>query len=942
MIGKTISHYLVLQKLGGGGMGVVYEAEDLKLHRHVALKFLPGDLASDATALRRFEREAQTASALNHPNICTIYDVDSADGQPFIAMELLQGQNLKHTMGNQALQFDLLLELAIQIADALDAAHSAGVVHRDIKPANIFVTQRGQAKVLDFGLAKMSAPTGAAASDDVATALTMPGDAPGTLLYMSPEQIRGKDLDARTDLFSFGIVLYEMVTGTLPFRGPSAAAVASSIVSDTPTPPLRLNPQVPPQLEQIIGKCLEKDGRLRYQHASDLRTDLQRLRRDTGNVQVSDSSPLRQAASASRRWILIVRVAIAVLALVVGTYFYLHRPPKLTNKDTILLADFTNSTGDPVFDGTIRQGIAVQLQQSPFLSLVPEERIRQVLRLMAKPPDSRITPEIAHEVCERTASAAVLDGSIASLGSQYVLGLRAKLCRTDDVLAEEQAQASRKEDVLDVLSAMTSKLRSRLGESLTTVETHNVPLPEATTASLEALKAYSEGMRVEFSTGSVASVPFYKRAVEIDPKFATAWAHLGLVYSAFGESALAIESTTKAYRLRDHASDRERFFITALYDRDVTGNLEKQLQTLRLWAQTYPRDQNVHGLQSGFALQGSGQFEKSIQEANIALGLDPDFSPGYLNSAFSYFYLDRFSEAENSVQRASARKVEMSEIFVLQFYLAFLKGDKAGMDRAAALAKGKPGAEDWVSHSESLVLARSGQAELARKMSRRAVDLAEHAGQHETAATYQAGEAVWEAFFGNAIAAKRSAAEALKLSKGRDVSYGAAFALALAGDVSASQALASNLEKRFPEDTSVQVNYLPALRGLFALSQHEPRKAIEVLQAAAPYELGVPPVDFNAFFGGFYPNFVRGEAYLASGEGSQAAAEFQKILNHRGIVAADPIGALAHLRLARAYTLQGNDANVRAAYQDFLTLWKEADPDIPILQQAKAQYTKLK
>jgi eukaryotic-like serine/threonine-protein kinase len=637
--------------------------------------------------------------------------------------------------------------------------------------------------------------------------------------------------------------------------------------------------------------------------------------------------------------------ALLTLAAVGILTYYFHRPlhgaPKLTDRDNIVLADFINTTGDPVFDGTLRLGLAIQLEQSPFLSLVSERRIQQVLPLMSKPADARITPELAREICERTASAAVLEGSIASLGSQYVLGLRAKNCRTGDVLAEEQAQAARKEDVLNALSQIAGKFRTRVGESLSTVEKHSTPLAEATTPSLEALKAYSTGYNVAFTDGSAAAVPHLKRAVETDPQFAMAYAVLGNLYASVGESVLSLESTGKAYELRHRASDREKFYIAVNYDRQVTGNLGKAQRSCELWAQTYPRDAHAHGLLSGFISQSSGRYEKSIEEAKKAIALDPDLTPAYANLAWSDFYSDRPGEAEHIIQRASERKLEIPELLVLRYYIAFLKGDKAGMEREVAMSRGKSGAEDWMWHSEALVSARSGQLELARRMARRAVDVAQQAGQQERAATYETGTAVWEAFFGDASAARRNAKAALELSKGRDVEYGSAFALTLAGDSAQPEALANDLEKRFPEDTSVRFTYLPTLRANFALNHRAPAQAIELLEAAVPYELAMPGIAFFGFFGGLYPAYVRGEAYLALHRGAKAAAEFQRILDHRGIVIADPIGALARLQLGRAFALSGGKSKARTAYQDFLTLWKDANPDIPILKQARAEYAKL-
>jgi tetratricopeptide (TPR) repeat protein len=522
-----------------------------------------------------------------------------------------------------------------------------------------------------------------------------------------------------------------------------------------------------------------------------------------------------------------------------------------------------------------------------------------------------------------------------------VLGLRAKNCRTADVLDEEQAQAAKKEDVLNALSQIASRFRTRVGESLATVEKHEIPLPEATTPSLEALKAYSTASKVSFSTGSVAAVPLLRRAIEIDPKFAMAHALLGLTYSANGESVLSTESTSKAYELRDRASDRERFFITAAYDREVTRNLEKAQQTCELWGQTYPRDADAHALLSGFTTQGSGKYEKSIDEAQIAIGLDPDHAFAYANLAYSYFFLDRLREAEDTILRASERKLEIPEFLVLRYYIAFLKSDKPRMDREVALSHGKSGAEDWIAHSEALVLARSGQLRLARNMARHAVDLAQQTGNRERAATYEVGAAVWHAFFGNAPEARQSAMAALELSKGRDVEYGAAFALSLSGDSSRSQALADDLQRRFPEDTSVRFSYLPALRARLALNHGDPANAIELLQVAVPYELAIPGIAFFGFFGSLYPAYVRGEAYLAAHQGAEAATEFQKILDHRCIIFSDPVGAMARLQLARAFALSGDKIKAKTAYQNFFTLWKDADADIPILKHAKAEYAKL-
>jgi tetratricopeptide (TPR) repeat protein len=805
---------------------------------------------------------------------------------------------------------ETLLALAIQIADALEAAHTAGIVHRDIKPGNIFITglagrRSGHVKILDFGLAQLSARE----RDD--EPITAPGAALGTAAYMSPEQERGSPLDARTDLYSFGLVLYEMATGTRLLPG------------------ARLSAEVPTQLASILSKCLEHDRELRYQHVSDIGADLQRLRRGA------------ERPWSIKPWKMLVPPAAAALALLAAGYFYFHGEQKLTDKDTIVLADFVNSTGDPVFDGTLRQGLAVELAQSPFLGLVPDERIQQTLRLMGQPPDARLTPEIAREVCERTASAAVLEGSIASLGSQYVLGFRARVCRTDEVLDQEQAQAPRKEDVLKALSRIASQFRTRAGESLATIEKHSTPLAEATTPSLDALKAYSTGFRVLSSSSSLAALPHFRRAVEIDPQFAMAYVSLGRMYGDLGEAALSSASTLKAYQLRGRTSDREKFWITAAYDTQVTENLEKALQTCEVWAQTYPREAAPHRMLAGIILPVLGRHQEAAEEAEKAIEMDPDSSIAYILLAANYQLLDRLEDAANALDRAARRKLDPPYSLLLRYDFAFLRGDQAEMERIGALARGKPGAEEWIAHHAGFVLAYSGRLQQAKGMARRAADLALQASHRETAALYEAGVALWEAFFGNASDARRTAAAALELSNDRGVEYGAALALALAGDAARAQTLAEDLETRFPEDTSVRFSYLPALRARLALNHGEPGKAIGLVESTLPYELGETRTSIHANFGALYPVYMRGETYLAAHRGAEAAAEFQKILTHRAIVGSDPVGALARLELGRSLVLSGDRARAKAAYQDFLTLWKDADPGLPRFRQARAEYARL-
>jgi tetratricopeptide (TPR) repeat protein len=820
------------------------------------------------------------------------------------------------------LESDTVLTLGIEIGDALDAAHGAGIIHRDIKPANIFISPRGHAKILDFGLAKMGSLIAHAADSPLSSAATQGGMVLGTAAYMAPEQARGEMVDHRADLWALGLVLYEMATGTRPM-----AAV-------------RLRVEKAPELERIISKCLEVDRELRYQKASDVRADLQRLRRDSGSGQVTSLT-----AAPSKRWKLVLAAAsAAVLTLSVAGYLYLDRAaPTLTEKDTIVLADFENKTGDPVFDDTLRQGLSVELQQSPFLSLISDGQVQRTLPLMGQPKDARVTPEIALQICERTGSVAVLEGSIASVGSRYVLGLRARHCNSGSILDQEQIQAERREDVLNSLSQIARSFRTRVGESLATVEKHSMPLAEATTPSLEALKAYSTGIKVSLSVGSAEGIPFFRRAIEIDPQFAIAYANLGFGYGE-GASVLSAESTTKAWQLKGRASDREKFFIDFTYDRLVTGNLERAYQTLESWLQTYPRGDeppSPHDLLGGLSAQGTGRFERAIETSRKYIATRPDVAFGYGNLALAYFYLDHFSEAERTLQQAYERKLENANHLVMRYNIALLTADKDQMDRAMARATGKRGAEHRMAHAEALALARSGRLQAARLSSSRAQDLAVQAGAREAAASYQAARGVWEAVCGNVAEGKKNAMAALEVSKGRDVQYAVGLGLALSGDSSRSEALAGDLEKGFPEDTFVKFTYAPVLRALAALGRGKPADSVEQLQITLPYELAVNGVNFSHLLGGLYSAYVRGEALSATHRYAEAAAEFQKILDHRGIVGADPIGALAHLQLGRAFVLSGQKIKAKAAYQDFLTLWKDADPDIPILRQANAEYAKV-
>jgi len=912
-IGRTISHYLVIEKLGGGGMGVVYKAQDPRLHRFVALKFLSDELARDPEALRRFQREARAASALNHPNICTIYDIGEQEGRSYIVMEFLDGTTLKHRIQGRPLDLEAILALSIEISDGLDAAHAAGIVHRDIKPANIFVTSRDRAKILDFGLAKTSQVHKPGASETLAPTvtveeqLTTPGSAPGTIAYMSPEQVRAKPLDARTDLFSFGVVLYEMATGLLPFRGESSGIIFDSILNHAPVPPVRLNPGVPPELERIIDKCLEKDRDLRYQHASEIRADLQRLKRGSSHA----SAPAAKTGTVDH-WKLIVPAAAAALAFLCAAYFYLHRAPKLTDKDTIVLADFTNTTGDPVFDGTLRQGLAIQLEQSPFLKIMDDGQVQQSLRLMRLPSGERITNQIAHDICVRDAAAATLDGSIASLGKSYVLTLQATTCQAGATLARAQVQAKDKEQVLDAVGTAAAAMRGKLGESLSSIQKLNRPLDQVTTHSLEALQNLAAS-HTELAQGRfLAAIPLLDRAVMLDPNFAMAYHFLAIASFNAGDSGRACEYAAKAFALMDRTSEFERDHIAADYD-DCRGDLDKVVDATRSGVRNYPREFSFHTELAAY-YASIGKFEEELQEGQEALRLEPGSENPYRREMDAYMGLDRLDEAKQVARRATAQGLNGPALHQRVLQLALIDGDGVTAQKEIQWFAGR--SEEYFSFALQARNADSlFERAKAKDFYRRASETALRQSLASVASNFNDTDALADALIGNCQTVHGLGRPPL--------------GLALCGDMAKAEKFAADQSKLFPNGTLWNGVRLPELRAAIELAGDQPAKAIESLAPAVPFERAYTEVPY-----------LRGLAFLRLHKGREAEAEFHKILDHKG-ANWGLYYSLSYLGAARGSALAGDTAKAKKAFRDFFGLWKDADPGIPMLSQAKAEYATL-
>jgi eukaryotic-like serine/threonine-protein kinase len=938
MITETISHYRVLSQLGGTGADAVYAAEDLDSKRQVAVKFLAPELHTDIAVL---ERDIQTIAALHHPNICAIYEAGQSDGQTFVAMELLDGETLKRKLNGQPLDTEWVLAIGMQVADALDAAHGRGVLHRNIRPATVFLTGQDQAKVLDFGLSQPQCENKSSQEDTTrGTAVTAShgmskSSVVAKVAYTCPEQARGKQLDARSDLFSLGAVLYEMATGTLPFRGDTPALVFDALLNRPPVTPTRLNPLLPVKLQTIILKLLAKSRDARYQSAKEVSADLKRVQRELHMDAIAASAtaapihpPLRPAATGKVGKYL---SAIALLAAVLAgaSFLYMKRERTLTEKDAILLTDFVNTTADPVWDITLKKAVAVDLEQSPYLNVFPEGKARQTLRFMGRPPDDRINLETGREICQRVGIKAMLTGTIANQGAHYVLNLQAVNAATGDVLARADADAGDKRDVLNALHRADSQLRSKLGESLASVQKYDKMLSEATTPSLEALQAFTSGDWKHGSGDEMGAVPEYQRAIQLDPNFATAYARLGTVYNNLGQSALSEENRKKAFELRDRASEREKLYIMSHYYAD-SGQFDKGITALELYEQTYPHDSTAPNNLSSIYIQ-LGQYENALDKARKAVELEPDSILGYENLAFAYAGLNRMEEAKATALSGLQHVSNNSELHLILAGIAWNQNDAPGVERELSASE-KAAANGQIAALEVRAALAAGHGQFAqmRLLMQQMQDVAARNNLQEAIANSDAQRAAWEALTGFRPRAQQAVNRALQSSSSPRTTLDAAISLALLRENDRALKIAEDNALERPFDTVVQFVTIPLVKAVVAMNQAQPAKAIDLLDGAMVYGRS------NAGL-----LYARGMAYLQAKQAPQAAQEFQRVIDSRSVTF-DPLASLAKLGMARAYAMQGDKAASRMAYQDFFALWKDADSDIPLLKQAKAEYAGVK
>jgi serine/threonine protein kinase/tetratricopeptide (TPR) repeat protein len=956
LLGKKVSHYRVLEVIGGGGMGMVYKAEDLKLGRRVALKFLPEELAEDPVSLLRFEREAQTASSLNHANICTIFEIEEYEGKPFIVMELLDGQTLRDrllALGPERLPQDDLVDIAVQICDGLEAAHTHGIIHRDIKPANIFLTKSGLVKILDFGLAKSIeieqsvehepeqtpfSPDSTTKSRSAETSinLTRTGMHTGTASYMSPEQSRREKLDARTDLFSFGAVLYEMATGQRAFAGDDATTVREAVLHQFPAPIRLLNLRISQRLEAVITKGIQKDREDRYQSAADMRADLERV---SGVAQLRFRPGRKSLAFAT----------LLLIACAGGSYWHHRNREKLSANDTIVLADVTNQTSDPVLDDAVNFALRIELAQTPFLRVLDEEKVRGYMKELNQPIDGRITLDIARQVCAKTSSKAMVTSAVADTGNGYRIMMKAIDCANGKTVAQSAQNVAYRKDLVHELGVAGSELRGELGEPASSVKKYNQPLEEVTSPSLEAIQLLAQGFRQQLSSAptpavAISLLSFYKRAVDLDPSFALAWASLGNMYQTPAQfnPRLAMEAEAKAYELRNRLIPQLRYLIVTLY-LSIGGDLEKAYPVYEEWVQNFPLDGVAHH-NFGNALVFLGQFDRAADEYREALRLSPTMT-AYDSLMMSTLYGGRLAEAKAVFEEAQSHKLDSIEMHINAQLLAFLQHDETGMQTQLAWARGNPEAEAAMLNGIGREKAYHGQFRESQMILHKAEEHFQNMPERAKG-PYLANEltelnldvATQEAESGS-LGNAQHLLSSLREGDPRLALFSEDLALldARAGYLEQAQKIASSINRNLPIDTLVQNYKLPAIYAAIKLQQNDPAGAITILQRALRYDLAYPQLGFNSL----YPAYLRGLAYLRMSDGRLAAAEFQKLIDHPAIVGRNDIGALSYLQLGRAQTMSGDKAAARNSYETFLKLWKDADSDIPAFRQAKAEYAKL-